>query len=301
MEVRVDSNLIKSERENRGWSQDHLARVAGLSLRTIQRIEKTGAASFESVTALASVLSVEVADLRANASEPPRKRAIRLSLELPMRLALAVVSGVLCALHFRWNYYPEWSSDLGFGWLDFGIAGALFGVTVLCPYLRAGRGLAMRAAGLIGASSLSYFCAVSIALSADAWLPVAPVLTGFLLASLTGVTIVLVAVAILIPLRVTAAFWFLGLAASLVGGFAMYAGLEVLGDTTLSAVVSRSVWHVLACLAIYHGRQSNDAESGVLAVFARTRGRFSIVPGWMKLSHGTASRELNGGWIDNVA
>ena len=52
MEVRVDSNLIRSERENRGWSQGHLARVAGLSLRTIQRIEKTRSASFESVTAV---------------------------------------------------------------------------------------------------------------------------------------------------------------------------------------------------------------------------------------------------------
>src|SRR5687767_109073 len=103
MEVKVDSNLIRSERENRGWTQDHLARVAGLSLRTIQRIEKTGSASLESVTALASVLSVEVANLRVNQTEPSRERAIRLSLELPMRLALAVVSGVLCALHFRWN------------------------------------------------------------------------------------------------------------------------------------------------------------------------------------------------------
>ena len=70
MEVRVDSSLIRTERENRGWSQGHLARVTGLSLRTIQRIEKTGSASFESVTALASVLSVEVADLRAGSGFP---------------------------------------------------------------------------------------------------------------------------------------------------------------------------------------------------------------------------------------
>ena len=47
------------------------------------------------------------------------------------------------------------------------------------------------------------------------------------------------------------------------------------------------VWHVLACIAIYRGHQSNDAESGLLAAFARARGRFSIVPGWMRLSHST--------------
>jgi hypothetical protein len=90
-----------------------------------------------------------------------------------------------------------------------------------------------------------------------------------MLASFIGVIIVLVAARILIPLRVTAAFWLLGLAASLVGGAAMYAGFEVLGDTTLSNVVGFSVWHVAACLAIHLGRQSNDAESGVLASFAR--------------------------------
>ena len=211
MEVRVDSNRIRSERENRGWSQSHLGEVAGLSLRTIQRIEKTGSASFESVTALASVLSVEVADLRANESAPSRERAIRLSLELPMRLALAVVSGVLCALQFRWSFYD------GYGWLDFGIAGALFGVAVLCPDLTAGRGLMTRTLALIVASALSYFCAMATALNGDAWFSFSS-LTAFLLASLIGVTIVLVAARLLIPLRVTAALWLLGLAASVVGG-----------------------------------------------------------------------------------
>ena len=285
MEVRVDSSRIRSEREHRGWSQGHLASVAGLSLRTIQRIEKTGFASFESVTALAAVYSVEVADLRASESALSGERAIRLSLELPIRVALAVVSGVLCALAFRWRNNAGW---LDFGSLDFVMAGALFAVAVLCPYLRAGHGLTMRAVGLIGASGLSYFCAVTTALSGDSWFGVRP-LTSFVLASLVGVAIVFVAARILIPLRVTAAYWLLGLAASLVGGVAMYAGFEVFGDSTLSTVVSFSLWHVLACIAIYRGHQSNDAESGLLAAFARARGRFSIVPGWMRLSHSTSS------------
>jgi hypothetical protein len=172
-----------------------------------------------------------------------------------------------------------------FGWLDFGIAGALFAVTVLCPYLRSGYGLMMRALALIGASALSYFCAVMTVLNADAWFSVAPVLASFLLASFIGVTIVLVAAKVLIPLRVTGAFWILGIVASLIGGVAMYAGFEVFGDTTISTVVSYSCWHTLACIAIYRGHQSNDAQSGLLAAFTRTRGRFSIVPGWMKLSH----------------
>ncbi len=283
MEVRVDSNLIRVERENRGWSQGHLAEVAGLSLRTIQRIEKTGSASFESVTALASVLSIGVAALRAVESAP-RARAIRLSLDLPLRIVLAVVSGALCALQFRWRLDAGW---MGFGLLDFGVPGALFGAAILCPYLAPGRRLIARALALIGASAFSYFCAMMVFLNADTWFTVAHDLAGFVLASFVGVTIVLVAARLLIPLRVTAAIWLLGLAASLVGGFAMYAGFEWLGDTTSSNVLAFSVWHVAACLAIHRGRASSDAESGLLAAFVKTRGRFSIVPGWLKVSHST--------------
>ena len=58
MEMKVDAKRIRDERTARAWSQEHLANVAGLSLRTIQRIESTGSASFESVTALASGLSL---------------------------------------------------------------------------------------------------------------------------------------------------------------------------------------------------------------------------------------------------
>ena len=42
MDMKVDSSYIKRERERRAWSQEHLAEVTGLGLRTIQRIEKTG-------------------------------------------------------------------------------------------------------------------------------------------------------------------------------------------------------------------------------------------------------------------
>lgn len=282
MEMRVDSNRIRAERENRGWSQGHLAEVAGLSLRTIQRIEKTGSASFESVTALASVFSVDVADLRADESAPPRPRAIRLSLELPLKLALAVTSGVVCALLYHWplDAWPE------LDWPDFGLAGASFGLAVLCPYLKAGPGLIARALALIGASGLSYFCAVMTVLNADSWFSV-PFFAAFLLGSFIGVAIVLVAATVLIPLRVSAAFWFLGLVASLVGGAAMYAGFEVFGDTIASTIASYCIWHVLACLAIHRGREPSDAETGLLAIVARDRGRYSIVPGWLKLSHTT--------------
>ena len=71
MDMRVDSKRIRAERERRAWSQEHLATVSGLGLRTIQRIEKTGAASFESARALAAVLEVDVAHLRVARDDDP--------------------------------------------------------------------------------------------------------------------------------------------------------------------------------------------------------------------------------------
>jgi len=51
--------LIKSKRISHNWSQQHLADVCGISLRTVQRVERYGNASNETVMALASVLELE--------------------------------------------------------------------------------------------------------------------------------------------------------------------------------------------------------------------------------------------------
>jgi len=64
MDMQVDSKRIRSERENRAWSQEHLSKLTGLGLRTVQRIESTGLASYESVSAIAAVLEISVSELR---------------------------------------------------------------------------------------------------------------------------------------------------------------------------------------------------------------------------------------------
>ena len=55
--------ILKKLRENRRWSQEQLALMAGLSVRTIQRIERGHKASFESLKSLASVLEVSISTL----------------------------------------------------------------------------------------------------------------------------------------------------------------------------------------------------------------------------------------------
>jgi transcriptional regulator with XRE-family HTH domain len=64
MDMQIDSSKVRAERELRAWSQDHLAEVSGLSLRTIQRVESTGSASFETARALAAIFEVDIGTLR---------------------------------------------------------------------------------------------------------------------------------------------------------------------------------------------------------------------------------------------
>ncbi|MEO8365710.1 MAG: helix-turn-helix transcriptional regulator [Pseudoxanthomonas sp.] len=59
----MDTKLIKKLREERAWSQEHLASVAGLSARTVQRLEAEGNASLESKMAIAAAFGVEPARL----------------------------------------------------------------------------------------------------------------------------------------------------------------------------------------------------------------------------------------------
>lgn len=67
MDMLIDSNRIRKERETRAWSQEHLAEAAGLSLRTVQRVESSGNASYETARGLAAVFGVEVGALRVEA------------------------------------------------------------------------------------------------------------------------------------------------------------------------------------------------------------------------------------------
>lgn len=56
-------NKIKEFRVARAWSQEHLAELAGISTRTVQRIENGEQASLETLSALAAVLEVKVVEL----------------------------------------------------------------------------------------------------------------------------------------------------------------------------------------------------------------------------------------------
>jgi transcriptional regulator with XRE-family HTH domain len=79
MDVKLDTRLIRKLREDKGWSQEHLAAVSGLSARTIQRLETEGNASLESRSALAAAFGVAPSALgaaAASAAEDKRRSPI---------------------------------------------------------------------------------------------------------------------------------------------------------------------------------------------------------------------------------
>lgn len=79
-------NTIKALRLQHAWSQEQLAEMAAVSVRTIQRIENGERPGLETLSALAAVFEVSVAELSGkrktvmqrstNASRMPASRCI---------------------------------------------------------------------------------------------------------------------------------------------------------------------------------------------------------------------------------
>ncbi len=71
--------IVRKLRLQRGWSQDQLAELTGLSVRTIQRLERGNTPSLESARALAAVFEVDIAtfmtedtDMQDIQQQPPK-------------------------------------------------------------------------------------------------------------------------------------------------------------------------------------------------------------------------------------
>ena len=143
---------VQKLRLQRGWSQQQLAELSGLSVRTIQRIENGSAASTESLKSLASVFEIDFSTLSsepampdtptsspthtASASQQEQLALLEVRKLKGFYLHLAqyvVVIAALCAInllttpHRLWFYWPALGWGFGilahaatiFGWLPF--------------------------------------------------------------------------------------------------------------------------------------------------------------------------------------
>ena len=104
------THQVKALRLQRAWSQEQLAELASLSVRTVQRIENGETPSLETLSALAAVFGVSVAELSAEnvAGEDSLDQRIidaRLRLQQEARFYRSLITaGVVCLLLWGVNY-----------------------------------------------------------------------------------------------------------------------------------------------------------------------------------------------------
>jgi len=60
----TEESTVRKMRLDKGWSQEHLAQLSGVSVRTIQRVERGKPIGLESLKCLAAVFETDVVNLR---------------------------------------------------------------------------------------------------------------------------------------------------------------------------------------------------------------------------------------------
>ncbi|MGK9175686.1 helix-turn-helix domain-containing protein [Yokenella regensburgei] len=114
------TNNVKAYRLARAWSQEQLAEMAAISVRTVQRIENQEQPSLETLSALAAVFEVSVAELCANRESKndeavdQRIHSARNQLEAETRfyrslLTAVMVCGLLYVLNRTTSPQSHWS------------------------------------------------------------------------------------------------------------------------------------------------------------------------------------------------
>ncbi|HEM7573748.1 TPA: helix-turn-helix domain-containing protein [Serratia marcescens] len=111
---------IRPLRLEKGWSQEQLATIAGLSTRIVQRIENGEQASLETLTAIAAALGVQVSNLNAQpqqttmGEETPDEQRLRRQVAaegklLSMAVRFAVIGAILLAVNVFTHPHYLWS------------------------------------------------------------------------------------------------------------------------------------------------------------------------------------------------
>lgn len=83
-----------------GWSQEQLAALSGLSVRTIQRLEQGTSASAESLKAVAAVFDVDFNSLKEETMEQNTRLAVSGDEELAFRKVRAIKGFYVHAIQY---------------------------------------------------------------------------------------------------------------------------------------------------------------------------------------------------------
>lgn len=116
--------IVKKLREKNYWSQEQLANMAGLSLRTIQRVEAGNPASKETLKSLASVFEIDISELTKRVKMIDKKSedwqnvplwvsAGLLGFKERKQTIMSVALLLICGLAFF--LYGGWGEPIGIG------------------------------------------------------------------------------------------------------------------------------------------------------------------------------------------
>ncbi|MCX7544716.1 helix-turn-helix domain-containing protein [Marinicella gelatinilytica] len=121
-EMNIATEKLKDQRQGKGWTQQHLSDISGLSLRTIQRAETVGNVSNETLKALSAVFEVERSFWQVDSFSKKEKQQIlqkgwRIALQ---SIALAQVIASLVVWLFVGSISIIWLKVLMATWLVLG-------------------------------------------------------------------------------------------------------------------------------------------------------------------------------------
>jgi transcriptional regulator with XRE-family HTH domain len=103
--MQLNPKTVKTLRLQHSWTQQHLADVSDVSLRTIQRVEKEGTASKETTMSLCAVFEVRQGELikldeaKAIDSQQPDK-TIKFTVVIAATAFISFAFGVASVLFF---------------------------------------------------------------------------------------------------------------------------------------------------------------------------------------------------------
>ncbi len=115
--------IVKKLRLEKHWSQEQLATMAGLSLRTIQRVEAGNPASAETLKSLASVFEIDISKLTERVTVIDKKSEDwqgvptwvsfgLLGFKERKQAVISIVLLLVCGLAFYFN--SGWGEPTGF-------------------------------------------------------------------------------------------------------------------------------------------------------------------------------------------
>ena len=100
----ISAEKLKFIRQRRGWTQTHLSEAAGLSLRTVQRLEGEGRGASESILSICAVLEMTVDELARPLQEQPTATKISPSY-LALWIFIALIIGCLIGIVVAYNIW----------------------------------------------------------------------------------------------------------------------------------------------------------------------------------------------------